>query len=772
MRLNISNQEKEKDFKYPESVDISFGRRISTAVMGGCVYSVNYCEKQGRSSVIVVKTGDGQRQERIIYTDGYCHQPSAASPGDRIAVVWNEFSQGRWYLRYVELDEGLENVCEVQDAGSSEQMFLPADVCGFGGDVYIVWPRTVDKSLRIFLMRKTQAGFEEIGFISDRAAYANRPVITAESNKMLIAWDEYAGGKFETVFTEFAASGGFDVQRISHEKGNCFCPQVSGSGGKFLLTYIITKDVEDGLGIVDHDTGVGAAVVQDNEWAHLLDEANKDDGRMAAYLRDGLLPSEIYKGYLGLRRNHVPVICDDGIYVLREVRPEKDFTSLEGKLIAKKYLGDNKWGSEVIVEQGFYGYSIAKGSQDGSIGLSYFDYVGQDTGIIKNRICSIADGHEVYEAGDDWQRWGPTVLERSDKKVRAVKHKNDEYQIFWADTHCHSGFSGDAEGEVDELIHFARDKAGLDAICVIDNDYYPHKSLSQAEWQVHKGYSRVFSEDGVFLVFAGFEFTFHDSSIRPDFNHRIIMYPDASGKLCRRIDAETNSMDKLYGALRGEKVVIYPHHCSYKLYGDAECGVEVCSSWRVCLEETDFTVQQLKNGAKIGFIGSSDTHRLVPGLGGAATGIYAKELTAEAVYEAYINRRTLASQGFHVSCDFKVNECFIGEQGKTDADPQIYCNVSTTDEVIELVNVVRDGEVVYECRPGSTDCEFEFADEGLAAGEHFYYVRIKVAGESSFNFEPGKNSLKPFTKESKYPHNLSKAVGVFAWTSPIWIEKQ
>lgn len=773
MRLNISNHQKESNFKYPGNVNLSFGRKMSTAFIGNAVYSVNYCENKGRSSVIIIKNDKGSRSEKFIYTEGFCHRPSVATFQGRLIVCWNEFCDEKWFIRYAELDESLELQGQVRDVTCSGQMFLEPDICTLRDDIYIVWSRVDGKSLRIFLTCKKKDSFEEIGFISDVNVYANRPKIVSSKDKLLISWDQYTDGKFEVAFAEFLPGDEHKIQTISDEKNSCFCPQISATGKNFILSYIVTKDVSDDLGVLERDTGISAAIVRDNIFERFSDISNKQDDKIIAYLRDGLLPSNIYKGYLGQRRGHFPVITESGdIYILKEVRPEKDFTSIEGKLVAKKYLCNGSWSDEYIIKEGYYGYSISKNIQSESIAVSFFDYAGSDSGILQSEFCKLDNNCGEYTTGDDWQRWQPIAITPSKHIHNPIKHNNKQYKIFWSDTHCHSGFSGDAEGEVDELIHFARDKAGLDAICVIDNDYYPYKSLSQAEWHIHQGYSRLFSQEGEFLVFTGYEFTFHDSSLKPDFNHRIIMYPDGEGKLCRRIDESTNSMEKLYEALQDEKVIIYPHHCTYKLLDNKESGVEVCSSWRVCLEETDFTVTQLKNGAKIGFIGSSDTHRLVPGLGGSKTGVYAENLTPACVYDAYKNRRLIATQGHNVICDFRVDDYFIGEHGQAEDSPEIYCKVLSYDEDIEFVNIIRDGDIIKEFRPDANECEFKFTDDSLESGNHFYYARIKLKGEPSFNFCPDQNAHAPFTKESRYPHNLSKAKGVFAWTSPIWIEKK
>jgi hypothetical protein len=343
--------------------------------------------------------------------------------------------------------------------------------------------------------------------------------------------------------------------------------------------------------------------------------------------------------------------------------------------------------------------------------------------------------------------------------------------MFWADTHCHSNFSPDAEGEPDEIIHYARDIAGLDALCIIDNDFYPHKTLSPAEWQIHQENSRHFTKNGEFVLFPGYEFTYHRDDLSPDFNHRCVIYPGPEGELHRRIDRDSDSDYKLPKMLKQNGAMTYPHHCTYELIDpELEWNVEACSSWRVVLEESDFSIRQLQQGKKFGFIGSSDAHRANPGLGGALTGLFAPELTPEALFDAYRNRRIIATQGFAIFIDFRINGLFIGSEGKVNGSPNITFSIEAP-EIVESVNVIRNGKPVYTVKPNESTCDGSFIDHELKAGNHFYFLKVKLVGDPAFNTNPAENARRPFTVDSKYPHNLAKARGVFAWTSPIWIEK-
>jgi hypothetical protein len=272
------------------------------------------------------------------------------------------------------------------------------------------------------------------------------------------------------------------------------------------------------------------------------------------------------------------------------------------------------------------------------------------------------------------------------------------------------------------------------------------------------------------VVFAGWEYTYHRPDHDPDFNHRWIMYPRAGGKLYRRIDPSADEDSKLFQALRGADVVCVPHHCVFKIMDpQIDRNVEVCSSWRVCIEEVDYVLGLLRSGHKLGFVAASDSHRAVPGLGGALTGLYATDLTPEALFDAYRQRRTIATQGFPIFIDFRVGGTFIGGEGEVEGPPEVAVTVRALEE-IESLTVLRDGDPIHTAVPREAACQYRFPDRGAAPGEHFYYLRVKLVGDPSFNLDPAENVLhRPFTQEGRYPGNLARARGVFAWTSPLWL---
>ena len=83
--------------------------------------------------------------------------------------------------------------------------------------------------------------------------------------------------------------------------------------------------------------------------------------------------------------------------------------------------------------------------------------------------------------------------------------------------------------------------------------------------------------------------------------------------------------------------------------------------------------------------------------------------------------------------------------------------------------VIRDGEAIRRDTPGGAVCGLRFDDTGAGPGTHFYFLRIKLVGDPSFNSPIEDGELGPFSVDSRYPHNLARASGVWAWTSPIWV---
>jgi hypothetical protein len=188
-------------------------------------------------------------------------------------------------------------------------------------------------------------------------------------------------------------------------------------------------------------------------------------------------------------------------------------------------------------------------------------------------------------------------------------------------------------------------------------------------------------------------------------------------------------------------------------------GVEVCSSWDVYLEHADTIHRALREGYRLAFVGSSDTHRIVPGLGGALTGVWARELTREAIWEALWARRCYATNGERVVLDVRIEGAPMGSDGIGADAVAVRCQVQAR-RAIRHVDLLRDGTRVQRqsVRGGRATLVLEDHPE---PGAHFYYVRVRL--------EPPSGARR-YGRARGNRGNLQVARGDYAWSSPIWVQ--
>ncbi len=768
----ITNEEKERRSRYPEPDRLYLGRNLSTVGVAGGVVAATLTERRGRTAILLVVDHDGARSERWVETEGDAHAPLLIGNGvDRITLIWIEAMAGSWSVKARRLDASANAVGAVETLHESRRLiYQPTAACA-GNVVHIAWSGIEGDAIRIYWMHNASGRWSCPVPVSDPCLNAFRPSLCVAAGRLCLAWDQYAESTYEVVLAAQTGNRLATLRKLG-QVGEKWCfPQVAAdSDGAVWMTWYVETDVEDDLGIVDHS---GVAMI-----GHLVGDrfdivqagGCADDPRVMADMRDGMLSSVVYKGYLGHRRRPMISVGADGVpWLLWEVRPEEEKTGVCGYLVGRCRQRDGTWAKAVRLTGGAYAYAPASTFEADALPVAHLVYENEDAKILGVTRVDLSTGQPHDTDPGKWDRWRPIRIVPPIGKPPRVDRGGASYGLYWADTHVHSHFSADAEGEADELIHFARDRAGLDIVAVTDNDVYPHKPLFRAEWAIHQELCRHFTVPGRFVVLNGYEFTFHDPTLRPDFNHRIVLYPDTKQGLWRRIDPDSKDMRGLCRQLNRTGAMCYPHHCSYSLCDEEfEWNVEICSSWRVCIEESDFSMRQLQQGRRFGFIGSSDTHRLVPGLGGALTAVYAEELTSASVFEAYRRRRTVASQGCRMMIDFRVDDLFVGEEGACSEAPCIRAAVQAEAPIASLV-LIRDGTTVHTLA-GSDKCvEFTFEDRNVPDGLHFYLLRVRLVGDPSYAFDPSDNVLAPIAHESRYPHNLARARGIFAWASPIWV---
>jgi hypothetical protein len=224
---------------------------------------------------------------------------------------------------------------------------------------------------------------------------------------------------------------------------------------------------------------------------------------------------------------------------------------------------------------------------------------------------------------------------------------------------------------------------------------------------------------------------------------------------------------ELLAGLNDEKAFVIPHihHMDwqnhdpalepvveiYSTFGSREYGGCKYASVSGCTAK--HTVQYaLSLGYRLGFVGSGDGHAGRPGkdtwlrVRGARacgiTGIYAKELTRDALWTALKARRCYATTGKRIIVKFHLNGHMMGENVKLDSAAQarnLAVEVHGTAK-IEKTTIVKNNEDVHVRTPREYDVAFDWCDAGTAKSGDYYYLRIEQAD------------------------------GAMAWSSPIWLD--
>lgn len=343
-------------------------------------------------------------------------------------------------------------------------------------------------------------------------------------------------------------------------------------------------------------------------------------------------------------------------------------------------------------------------------------------------------------------------------------------RLYWGDLHSHTFFS-DGLRAPEELCAFARDEAFLDIFALSDHA----ESLTDRQWDYHTAVIGDFYRPHAFVTLAGFEWT----SRR--FGHRNVYYPGDRGPLLRASDSVQGELEHLYRVAREQGALVIPHHSANVVMGvdwhlghdpQVERLAEVYSVWgnseRSAASGNPYPIRTnggeqtgrhvtdaLAQGRRFGFVGGGDSHDGRPGdelhtlQKSPATyhllrrqglmGVWAPELTREAVFEALWQRRVFASTNSRLALEFEVCGRPMGSQVAAAGRRPIRVRAIGASAIVTRIGVVRNGEDWASHTPNSQDATFEIDDPEHSLPS-WYYTRITCAD------------------------------GHMAWSSPVWVD--
>ncbi|NOZ21724.1 MAG: CehA/McbA family metallohydrolase [Planctomycetes bacterium] len=702
---------------------------------------------------ILVRWWDGcntSAHQRVSAESGVNCNPVLVCGPDSTWVFWTAKRQ-RWCVLASRFqNEGWHEETQVAESThDGTHTLAPTAAADPTGRVWLAYLR--DDGKRTTVCARVYDGQWQADVRVSNEGFNYRPRIAAgPDGRCWLVWDRFTNHTHVIMSAQWDGARWLPEEQVSRSADRELIPDITVDAfGRPWVAWIRLQDVCDEGGVVDQKTSILCADRQGGTW-----RTHED----VALLYQGLLARQGAWGYFGRRRR--PMICADiqgGVHLFYEIKETEDeSTGQAAGFLLMRHWDGKAWSDVYELCREDYGYVVARpgelpknhiiivarrGWEEGSAQI-----VARDIGIFHLKRAKLDDPAE-------WAHWKPCTLPltRSDTPRPGVTVRNQKYRLFWGDLHCHGYFSSDAEGELDELLFYARDRAQLDFCAVTDNDNYVNRPLTDSEWQLTQHETSRATEPGKFAAFSAYEWT---CAPNRQTNHRIVVYNDCGQPVFRHTDPQVRDINGLVRCLEGREAFMFAHHLNWVLTrSQQERNVEVCSSWRVCIDKATAIRECLDAGRRFGFLGCSDTHRRVPGLGGALTGVFAEELSREAIFDALKARRCYATTGSRIFIDFSIDGRFMGEGYETREIPHVHIHIAGA-APIASVEVIRNGRVVKKIDGRGERFMMSYEDFDIPEGTNYYYLRVAQEG-----------------KPKDYPTNLAPARGNLAWSSPIWVRK-
>ncbi|MFC1491205.1 DUF3604 domain-containing protein [Nitrospinota bacterium] len=299
---------------------------------------------------------------------------------------------------------------------------------------------------------------------------------------------------------------------------------------------------------------------------------------------------------------------------------------------------------------------------------------------------------------------GPPILPRK---------SGEEFALLWGDIHGQTR-STVGTGTVEEYFRFARDRAGVDFAAWQGNDF----RVRREDWEEVKRECRAFNEPGRFVTLLGYEWSGTRSG-GGDYN---IYFSGDDAEIHRSshagvddlsdVDTDRFPISELWETFRGRDDVMSIAHV-----GGRACNLDFFDPEFVHLIEAHshhgtfewFIEETLERGLRVGITAGSDDHTGRQGLvypnrrtnnvvsfdvKGGLLGLYANELTREAVWDAMRARRTYGTNGERIYLRTSCAGHWMGEEMNSGKAPTIEVEVHGTAPLLD-VELKRGVHTIY-----------------------------------------------------------------------------
>lgn len=702
------------------------------------------------------------------------HPTVVAMHDDTLWVVWSARTSEGWNVLARQYQSGVGQKTVTVSAAATDAI-QPTAARIADNRLMVAWSGKQAKRFQIQARILDGNDWQKPFLISNATVDAFRPAIAVdESEHVWLVWDQYHNKKYNVVARIVSPERG-PIESISPAEMHALQPTVLSTKQGLFVAWLQKQDVIGGPGVISQWHTLHIAKRGSQGWKQIKDAQGNN---VAAELTQGLVaqiePKPVAtSGYLG--RRTAPMLLADGedLWLLWERKSDHRGSTAKprGDLVGRR-IQQNKLQPAAVLYQGKVDYHLTHPEQatDGKFGLLASNVFGGGRRVYHRLIGDFKKQSPFKQ--EQWQGWQPVDLPIQQEVIprRELKVGEKSFKLFWADMHCHNNLSSDAEGEPDELNHYARDRAALDVVVFTNNDFYI-VPLTQYEYEIGNFFATAFTEQEKFLSLPGYEWTSripgvktakaadpgnwtHPYKNRSFPNHRSVVYPSTGGPVVRFVEVE-NDINQLNAAVQKAGGITLTQHPAFKPSGHpVEVGMELTSGWGNYIARVPRLFHGILNrGGNLAFVACGDSHRRAPGLSGALTGIYAEELTAESILDALKKRRCFATNGSQIFVDARANGALMGEViTAEDGAVNLTLNTIGTRPIVSATLIHNGKEIKSFQESKSKEFNAEHRLNNLPAGRHWFYWRIVQSKDAPV-----------------LPGNLMAAHGHLAWSTPHFV---
>jgi hypothetical protein len=702
-------------------------------------------------------------------------------------LIWAQAVKGNWdiYAMPRDTDDVWGQSQRLSDNALPD--IEPSVTTAPDGTIYVVWQSFHGRHSSIRLRYLRGGKWSPVIAVSDGAANDWEPAVAAgPDNRAWITWDRY--------------NASYDVYARSYSPGSGLSPEMKVAGSdRFEARSSVAVDSRNRpwvaweTGGVDWGKDLGKALGDDKPQGSPLGDRRRievvvldNDGWKSA-------PPLTSAGALaeGSAGEGSPLLyCDPAGDVWLAFRRCYSFRVFDRSVYWESYLTrleGERWAAPVLLPRSWARPSarLSLGALDGRIWAFWtnenreFAFAGRPLSM---RVMAGSVPLPRKAPEPKLVKYlpppvtGPRVAtgnERGDVaavRSHTIQLRGQTFRVLRGELHRHTEFSQDfgglGDGTLPEFYRYVIDAADLDFAASTDHqaggvDYWNQIGLESAD---------MYHFPSRFVALYGYErnmprphghrniiHTKRDYPIVPFFQRispEFVLPDTPDGELLTQNSADyggSNADDTrlLYEELRKSGGLAIPHTTAgqnewgdndpkldpvLEIYQGARTSAEHQGAPRGQTKATlGYAWDAWKKGYRIGVISSSDhysTHI-------SYAMVYTKANSRQAVFDAIRERRTYGATD-NILLEFWLGDHFMGEDFSAEANQPIRVKVRGTG-VVEKLQLIRDGNYIYQSSPGKQVAELNYRDLEAGPGEHWYYVRVEQRN------------------------------GELAWSSPIWV---